>query len=185
MNIIKKLFHLFSKEKEKDDVEKLRGKLDTFLKSTNIVKKELKKSIKKTKDEITKIIKNDRFIKLLEEYSERIRESEEEIKPIIINEQYHNDVNYVLELSRYSFVSIKNKNYNFYISILHSKFLINMCQDDEHSKNTIYSYEDLNLTDFKLEDLIVIEEKLKELLHLLKDGGIFEEMNKKLLEIIE
>lgn len=182
---IKKLFHLSSKEKEKDDVEKLRGKLDTFLNSPIKEKKDLKKSIKKTRDEISKTLRNNSFIKLLKEYTEINRKSEEEVKPIIIREQNYNDLKYTLELSRLSFVRIRNKDYNLFISLQFDKFVLEIYGEGVLPIFIRYSYEDLNLVDFKLESLIIIEEKLKELLHILKDGRIFEEMNKKLLEILE
>lgn len=183
MNIIKKLFHLFSKEKEKDDVEKLRDKLDTFLKSTNIVKKELRKSIKKTRNEISKTLRNNSFIKLLREYTEINRKSKEEVKPIIIREQNHNVLKYTLELSRLSFIRIRNEDYSIFISMFNYNFLF----EDYGMTTRVNRLDDaeLNHKNYKLEELIVIEEKLKKMLHLLKDGGIFEEMNKKLLEVIE
>lgn len=180
---VKNFFHLFSKEKEKDNVEKLRGKLDTFLNSPINEKKKLRKSIKKTRDEISKILRNNSFIKLLKEYTEINRKSEEEVKPIIIREQSYNDLKYSLELSRLSFVRIRNEDYSFFISMINYNFLF----EDYGMTTRVNLLDDaeLNHKNYKLEELIVIEEKLKEMLHLLKDERIFEEMNKKLLEVIE
>lgn len=172
-------------------IEELKESLDKLLsrkKEEEITTYE-EKSIDKKLKEITDIIENNDFLKLLEEYAHKIETCDNDNFPISFREHLNENLQYMVSLSKKTIIKVKQTYNNHYelrivpeneyfeIKVYGSYNLINpifVYESEPHLINVFYHSEDLTYMNNVLDDI----------LHTFKEEDILNTITQKLISKI-
>ena len=178
-------------EEMESNVEKLKEGLDKLLlmKKEEEITTDEEKSIDKKLKEITDIIENSDFLKLLGEYAHKIGTCDNDNFPIKFKEHLNENLQYSVSLSEKTIINVKQTYNNHYelniepeneyfeIKIYGSYNLINpifVYESESHLINIFYHSEDLTYMNNVLDDI----------LHTFKGENILNTIIQKLLRKI-
>lgn len=190
--MIKKLFNLFKKRKEKEetyredniknnDVEELQNKLDFIFDNIEEKMKELEDSIENNLDEIEDIIKNSPFLKVLGDDKYDFDKFENSTR---ITGTVDNFIKYNIYLQKDPTVNIYNGLNLYYDLDINPRTNSCVIKIFKTSRYSIFTYDTDKGWESEREDvetLSYVIKMLKDILFIFKESHVLERMNKDLL----